>query len=74
MFAAEILTPIKPKPTVQSSGRRQAIFILASHLFMSDCQCSLTSVVITSNGQHTFQHTLEQTVQEDTAKDFKNLS
>lgn len=47
------------------------MFILASHLFMSNFQCSLTSIVTTSNGQHTFQHTLEHTVQEDIPKAFK---
>lgn len=60
--------------TVQSFNRRQAIFILASWCFFISNfqpQCSLTSIVTTSNGQHTVQHILEHTVQENAAEYFK---
>lgn len=74
MHAAKILTPTKTKvlPFSLLARDRQSLFWPSPHFFMSNfqSQCSLTIIVITSNGQHILEHT----VQENTAKAFKKIT
>lgn len=75
MHAVEILTASKTKYNCAVFQQETSNLYSGtpSFFFMSNfqSQCSLTTIVMTANGQHTSQHTLEHTFQENTAKDIK---